>query len=108
VAERYQIFWAAVAEADLAAIVGSLAERSPVSAARVLEAIEHRAATLRTSPLRGRVVPELARFEISDYRETLEGHYRIVYAVRGRRVFVLGVMDGRRDFATTLLGRLIR
>jgi len=107
VAERYQVSWAAVAEADLAAIVESVAEESPASL-RILEMVEWRASTLRSSPFRGRVVPELARFEIRDYRELIAAPYRIVYSVRQKRVWVLGVMDGRRDLATILLARFIR
>jgi toxin ParE1/3/4 len=102
------VAWTAVAEADLAAIVESVAEESPAAAMRLLTAIEERASTLRASPLRGRVVPELARFEIRDHRELLEGPYRIIYSVRQKRVHVLGVVDGRRDLATILLARLIR
>lgn len=107
-AERYQVSWAVVAEADLAAIIEAIAEDSPPSAMRILEAVERRAATLRALPLRGRVVPELAKFEIRDYREIIEGPYRLVYSVRQKRVYVLGVIDGRRDFVTILLARLIR
>lgn len=43
----------------------------------------------------GRAVPELPESEL---RELVEGNYRIVYRVRGKRVQVLTVFEGHCRF----------
>lgn len=53
-------------------------------------------------------MPELEPFGIRDWRELIEAPYRIVYAVQGKRVNVMAVLDGRRDLQDELLLRLVR
>lgn len=57
---------------------------------------------------RGRVVPELERRGISAYRELIAHPYRIVYHVVGREVWVLAIVDGRRDLDELLYERARR
>ena len=63
---------------------------------------------LDSIPRRGRVVPELARFEITTYREILLRPYRLMYRIDGKRVSVVGFFDGRRNLEDVLLARLNR
>jgi len=74
----------------------------------VLERIEGRAASLESSPTRGRVVPELAHFGMRTWRELVVRPYRLVYRIEGDTVTVLPVFDGRRDLEDVLLERLPR
>lgn len=103
----YLVEWAAVARRDLLSIVEYLVERSPGAAAATLERLERRAATLSRSPERGRVVPELARIQLRDYRELVIRPYRLFYRFAGRKVVVLGIFDSRRNLEDLLLDRLL-
>lgn len=102
----FRVDWAEVARRDLFAIVNYLVERSPDAAASTLDKLERRAAGLRRSPERGRVIPELERLQLREYRELIVSPYRLVYRVSGRRVLVLGVLDSRRNLEDLLLDRL--
>ena len=64
---------------DLEQIAAFLALDSQQGSERVLRWIEDRAATLESIPARGRVVPELARFQMRTWRELVVRPYRLVY-----------------------------
>jgi len=53
-------------------------------------------------------VPELLHTGISQYRELISAPWRIVYKVASNQVFIIAVLDSRRDLQTVLLGRLAR
>jgi len=57
---------------------------------------------------RGRVVPELGRLHVREYRELIVAPYRLVYRVTPREVAVLVALDARRNLEDVLLDRLIR
>lgn len=103
----FRVDWAEVARGDLFAIVDYLVERNPDAAASTLDKLERRAAALKRTPERGRVIPELARLQLRHYRELIVPPYRLIYRVTGRRVLVLGVLDSRRNLEDLLLERLI-
>jgi len=105
---RRRVRWARSASRDLEAIVAFLADRSPQAALSTLDRLEARAKTLTTMAERGRVVPELARLHVREYRELVVPPYRVVYRVDGPRVVVLACLDGRRSLEDILLDRLIR
>lgn len=100
--------WAEVAARDLAELLAFIAVDSAPDAERVLQRIERRAAALESSPRRGRVVPELARFGVRTWRELVVRPYRMIYRIEGDTVIVLAVFDGRRDLEDLLLERLTR
>lgn len=104
---RQSVVWATIAEQDLTAILDFVTRVSPASAARLLRRLEQRASSLETLPLRGRIVPELLKIQVREYRELLIGPYRLVYRMESARVVVLGVFDGRRNLEDILLDRLI-
>ena len=103
----YRVEWAAVAQRDLVEIVENLRMESRAAALKVVDLLEKRAATLYSMPLRGRVPPELLRFQVQMYRELQIPPYRLVYRVFEHGVVVLGVFDGRRNLEDVLLGRLL-
>jgi plasmid stabilization system protein ParE len=100
--------WADVAVQDLEELAAFIAVDSEVDAERVLGRLEDRAASLASSPARGRFVPELARFGMRSWRELVVRPYRVIHRVEGRTVTVLAVFDGRRDLEDVLLDRLLR
>jgi toxin ParE1/3/4 len=103
-----RVLWANSARRDLEGIVAYLADRSPPAALATLDRLERRARSLVGLAERGRVVPELARLHLREYRELVVPPYRILYRVRGPRVLVLAVLDARRSLEDVLLDRLIR
>jgi len=105
---RFRVEWAEAAVRDLEEIVAFLALESQQGAERVVRRVEDRAATLEASPARGRVVPELARFQMRTWRELVIRPYRLVYRIEGDMVIVLAVFDARRDLEDLLLERLLR
>jgi addiction module RelE/StbE family toxin len=104
----FEVLWSEMAIRDLEQIVDFIAEEAPLAAERVFEQIADRARTLASLPWRGRVVPELARFETTTIRELVVPPYRLVYQIRGKSVLVSGVFDGRRSLEEVLLARLHR
>jgi toxin ParE1/3/4 len=105
---RRKVLWTRSARRDLEALVAYLADRSPQAALSTLDRLEARAKSRVTLADRGRVVPELARLHVQQYRELVVPPHRIVYRVREARVLVLAVIDARRSLEDTLLDRLLR
>ena len=106
--KSYEVLWAAVAENDLLGIIVFIAEESPGNALKILTKIKNRAAKLEGSPMQGRVVPELLRQGISFYREIVISPWRVIYKVEGSKVYVLSVIDSRRNVEDILLARLLQ
>ena len=106
--KRFRVEWTEVTVRDLEEIVTFLALDSRRGAERALGRIERRAASLESSPARGRVVPELARFQMRTWRELVVKPYRLVYRIEGDTVLVLALFDARRDLEDLLLERLLR
>jgi len=105
---RSRVRWTRSARRDLEGIVAYLADRSPQAALATLDRLEARAKSLTTLADRGRVVPELRRLHIRQYRELLVPPYRVIYRVSGALVWVLVLVDARRNLEDVLLDRLIR
>ena len=104
----FQVRWTSVAQEDLLAIVDFVAAENPAAALAVFERIRICAADLYSMPQRGRCVPELQKFGIVTYRELLSPPWRIIYRIEAQIVFVVAVLDGRRDLEGVLLERLAR
>ena len=102
----YKVHWADVAELDLVEIVEYIAEDSPTAAIRVFKNITERAERLCHTPEKCRVVPELLDQGITTYREMIVTPWRIIYKIEKKHVFVLSVIDGRRNVEDVLLYRL--
>ncbi len=80
---------------------------APQKADYVLEQVENAFSTLSEFPQRGAYPKELAALGIREYREIFFKPYRIIYRVIGENVYVLLIVDGRRDMQTLLQRRLL-
>ena len=101
-----EIVWSPSALADLDDITDYLAARDSVDAAiAVFLKIRSRVDSLTTLADRGRVVPELKEHGLTTHRELIAAPYRIVFRIHERQVWILGVLDGRRDLEEVLLKR---
>lgn len=105
--KRYQVVWSHVAEKDLRGIVEYIAADSPAHALRVLQKIKQKASNLYSFPERGRIIPELREQGISQYRELIIQPWRVIYRISEKSVYVLSVLDSRRNIEDVLLKRFI-
>ncbi len=80
----------------------------PGKAEYVLEQIENIFSSLSESPHRGACPKELLAVGLREYREIFFKPYRIIYRVMGNDVYVLLIVDGRRDMQSLLQRRLLR
>ena len=102
----YKILWADVARQDLSDIIEYIAIDNPATALKVLQKIKKLASILHSFPERGRVVPELQDQGIMIYREIVTAPWRIIYRISDKNVYVLSVLDARRNVEDILLKRL--
>ena len=80
---------------------------SPRKADYVLEQIEKTFSTLSEFPERGVYPKELLKLGIREYREIFFKPYRIIYRVMDKNVYVLLIVDDRRDMQSLLQRRLL-
>lgn len=104
----HRVDWTNAARDDLRAIVWHIAQDNLANALAVAERIDRRAAKLMGLVVRGRVVPELRKVAETRYREVMEEPWRIIYRVEEATVYVVAVVDGRRDVQAWLNERMAR
>ena len=81
---------------------------STTSANYVLDEISKAFESLNKNPERGRIPTELQYLGISDFREIFFKPYRIIYRIINNDVYVMVIIDGRRDLQTLLQNRLLK
>lgn len=74
-------------------------------ASRILKKLQNTIQSLDRSPERGAVPSELKPTGSQRYRQILSNPYRIIYRIEDKKVYVVMVVDGRRDVATALIRR---
>jgi toxin ParE1/3/4 len=80
---------------------------APQKANYVLDQIERVFSRLSKFPERGAHPKELLALGIREYREIYFKPYRIIYRVIDKNLYVLLVVNGRRDMQTLLQRRLL-
>jgi len=104
----YEVFWTNVAENDLKDIVEYITEEDRLQTAlKIVKQIRKKAQNLYTLPERGRIVPELQEQGIFQYREIVVSPWRLIYKIVERKIFVLSVIDSRRNVEDILLRRIV-
>ncbi len=87
---------------DYIALHGSTKKADYIS-----EQIEKAFSNLSEFPERGVYPKELLTLGIREYREVFLNPYRIIYRIMDRNVYVLLIVDGRRDMQSLLQRRLL-
>jgi toxin ParE1/3/4 len=105
--KTYEVEWSKISEKDLVAIIEYIADDNPSRAYEVFQEVKRKASKLRSLPERGRIVPELQEQGITQYRELVIPPWRIIYRISENKVYVLSVLDSRRNIEDILLKRLI-
>ena len=98
---------------DAARDIGELHEYiaqhdGPQKAGAVLDKIERLLHGPAKLPERGSYPKELAALGIREYRQVFFKPYRVIYRVIKKKVYIMLVVDGRRDMQTYLERRLLR
>jgi plasmid stabilization system protein ParE len=106
-AKTFSVEWAKSADKDLSRIIEYIVIDSVIDALNALERIKNQTETLKEFPERGRVIPELASQGIYVYREKVVAPWRLIYRIGDKRVYVLAVVDSRRNLEDVLLERLM-
>lgn len=104
---KYEIIWTNVAENDLKDIIEYISIDSRQNALTILTNIKQSASSLYTLPERGRILPELQAQGILQYRELIIPPWRLIYRIDERKIYVLSVIDARRNVEDILLSRLV-
>ena len=90
-----RVVWSPLAEERAVEAFEQIARDRPSAAVRWLERLLERVGSLASFPDRGRAVPELQR---PDVRELVVKPYRVIYRRDPKRVVVLTIDHGRREF----------
>ena len=107
--ERYRIEWVPVAQADLDEIMDYIAAHDTVEAAiHVYSKIITKIDGLASHPARCRIVPELKKLGVCEYRELIISPYSVFFRITGHTVGIIGVLDRRRDLEEILIQRVLR
>ncbi len=104
----FQVIWAKSAVQDIEEIIDYIAQDSPLTARKLFTQIKERVETLASSPYRGRYVPELQKQGILIYRELIIPPWRVMYRVTESNVYILTIIDSRRNVEDILLEKLIK
>jgi plasmid stabilization system protein ParE len=91
----YRVSWTESAWQELEAAAQYIARDSSYFASALIHDARTAAQSLRKSPNRGRVVPELKDTSV---REVFVKQYRLIYEVRSDRVIILSFLHGARQF----------
>lgn len=106
---RHQVLIVAEAEEDIFDIYRYVLKADGHARANyVLRRLQETCRSLAQMPRRGHNPPELERVGVRGYREVHFKPYRIIYQIVGRKVFIHGVLDGRRAVQEVLERRLLR
>lgn len=107
-AKNYIVIWAKTANEDLLEIIQFIKIDSPIAAKNTLNKIKEKSFLLDSFPQRGRIVPELKEQGIFQYQELIIQPWRMIYRVSDSTVYVLSIIDARRNVEDILLNRFIR
>ncbi len=103
-----KIKWTLVAADDLKNIIDYIVADSKRNAEIIFQGIKALSLTLSLFPEKGRYVPELKEYGVLLYRELLYGFWRIIYKIEGNFIYIMSVLDGRRNLSDLLFERFLR
>lgn len=105
----FQVYLTDDASRDLDALYDYIRSHdAPGKADYVLDQIEKAFSSLSENPERGAWLKELLTVGIREYREIFFKPYRIIYRGMGENVYVMVIVDGRRDMQAVLQRRLLQ
>lgn len=106
--KRYEVYWTKEATLDLDEIVNYISKDRISAAKSIYKKIKSKCRELNTYPQRCRRVPELSDAGIDNYREIIMSPYRVIFKLTDSIIYIIAVVDGRRDVETFIFDRLLR
>ena len=106
--KKCDVIWTDTAKKDLNEIIEYIAQDSIAIAIQKYEKIREAAEPLVLFPYQGRVIPELLKHNIAKFKELIISPWRLMYKIENNVVYVMAVIDGRRNIEDILLQRLLR
>ena len=103
-----QVIVSKYAKEDLREIISYYQSLSPAYVEKTISEFEKNILSLKDFPKSGRIVPELAKQGIENFRELIQGYYRIIYEISNDTVNVHAIIDGRRDFEDIIISKISR
>jgi len=101
--------WTKSAEQDLNEIIDYILEKEECNnAIKIYNKIKNRMTLLSDNPEQGRLLPELQSLRIKKYREIVITPWRVIYKIERNIIYILLVIDGRRNLEDLLLDKLLR
>ena len=98
---KFRVRITRTAERDIEEAWDFIAEDSPEEAEKFIRRVEEQIATLERFPERCPLIPENEILG-TRYRHLLYGHYRSVFRIAGKTVYVLRVIHGARLLDTSM------
>jgi addiction module RelE/StbE family toxin len=104
--KKYYVKWTTPAREDINEIINYIAKTNLKYAAKILDKMEENVKKLDTYPESYRIVPELEKNGYLIYREIIVEYWRIIYKVENDFVYIMLVIDGRRNLEDLLLKKM--
>jgi addiction module RelE/StbE family toxin len=105
--KRFAVEWAQPASKDLENIIDYISYDNVDTAIAIFEKIKSKCIALKQFPDRGRIVPELKAYGILSYREVVISPWRVIYRISDKKVYILAVIDSRRNMEDILIERFL-
>jgi len=106
-AKKYFVKWTEPAREDVNEIIDYISETNISYAVKILDKIEAAVKNLSTFPERYRIVPELEKYGYFLYRDIVVDYWKIVYKIEKNFVYIMLVIDGRRNLDDILLKKIV-
>jgi addiction module RelE/StbE family toxin len=106
-AKKYFVKWTAPAREDINEIIDYISKTNMNYAVKILDKIEENVRKLDMFSERYRIVPELEKHGYLIYREIIVEYWRIIYKIENDFVYIMLVIDGRRNLEDLLLKSII-
>ena len=106
--EIKEIIISQFAQDDLNEITDYYFSKSPSYVNKIITEFEENVMSLKQFPKSGRIVPELEKQGIEEYRELIQDKYRIIYEISDDIIIVHTIIDGRRNFEDLIISKLSR
>ncbi len=104
----YNVKWTKPAQRDLNNIVDFIMKDGFERANQIYKRIISKVDDLQFMQNKGRIIPELESLNINIYREIIDNPWRIFYKIDKTDIFILAVIDGRRNIEDVLFDRIIK
>ncbi len=105
--KQFEVIWTKNAQFDLVSIIEYIKIDNVNIAKKIFFEIKKECENLYYFPQKKRVVPELQQIGILKYREIIHERWRIIFKIDNTKVYILLVVDSRRNLEDILFQRLV-